>query len=92
MMLARVEIGAEPPPPQPAVTFESHPEPAFAGDGYTEAPGMAMGAAVATATLGAPLRAAVDPADPATWVHSPRNAPCPCGSGRKYKHCHGRNA
>ncbi|MEL6875727.1 MAG: SEC-C metal-binding domain-containing protein, partial [Pseudomonadota bacterium] len=20
-----------------------------------------------------------------------RNAPCPCGSGRKYKHCHGRN-
>ncbi|MBV9250530.1 MAG: SEC-C domain-containing protein, partial [Acetobacteraceae bacterium] len=21
---------------------------------------------------------------------TPRNAPCPCGSGRKYKHCHGR--
>ena len=21
-----------------------------------------------------------------------RNSPCPCGSGRKYKHCHGRNA
>jgi uncharacterized protein len=19
-----------------------------------------------------------------------RNDPCPCGSGRKYKHCHGR--
>jgi preprotein translocase subunit SecA len=19
----------------------------------------------------------------------PRNAPCPCGSGKKYKHCHG---
>jgi preprotein translocase subunit SecA len=19
-----------------------------------------------------------------------RNAPCPCGSGRKYKHCHGQ--
>ncbi len=28
--------------------------------------------------------------DPASWegVVS-RNAPCPCGSGRKYKHCHG---
>lgn len=25
---------------------------------------------------------------PATAV-APRNAPCPCGSGRKYKHCHG---
>jgi preprotein translocase subunit SecA len=21
---------------------------------------------------------------------TPRNAPCPCGSGRKYKHCHGK--
>src|SRR5262249_4805258 len=21
---------------------------------------------------------------------TPRNAPCPCGSGKKYKHCHGR--
>jgi preprotein translocase subunit SecA len=34
---------------------------------------------------------AVDPNDPATWHNSPRNAPCPCGSGKKYKHCHGRN-
>lgn len=32
----------------------------------------------------------VDPADPATWTRTPRNAPCPCGSGKKYKHCHGR--
>ena len=22
---------------------------------------------------------------------TPRNAPCPCGSGKKFKHCHGRN-
>jgi preprotein translocase subunit SecA len=21
-----------------------------------------------------------------------RNAPCPCGSGKKYKHCHGQLA
>ncbi|MXU64768.1 preprotein translocase subunit SecA [Oceanomicrobium pacificus] len=28
------------------------------------------------------------PADPA-WANTPRNAPCPCGSGKKYKHCHG---
>jgi preprotein translocase subunit SecA len=28
--------------------------------------------------------------DPATWVGVvSRNAPCPCGSGQKYKHCHG---
>jgi preprotein translocase subunit SecA len=24
------------------------------------------------------------------WSGTPRNAPCPCGSGRKFKHCHGR--
>ncbi|MFQ3595518.1 MAG: preprotein translocase subunit SecA [Sphingomonadaceae bacterium] len=31
-----------------------------------------------------------DPADPETWQRIvPRNAPCPCGSGRKFKHCHG---
>jgi preprotein translocase subunit SecA len=25
------------------------------------------------------------------WSTTPRNAPCPCGSGKKYKMCHGRN-
>lgn len=30
-----------------------------------------------------------NPADPQTWGGTPRNNPCPCGSGRKYKHCHG---
>jgi preprotein translocase subunit SecA len=25
-----------------------------------------------------------------SWGKVPRNAPCPCGSGKKYKHCHGR--
>lgn len=24
-----------------------------------------------------------------SWARTPRNAPCPCGSGKKYKHCHG---
>jgi preprotein translocase subunit SecA len=33
---------------------------------------------------------AVDPDNPATWAGTPRNASCPCGSGKKYKHCHGR--
>jgi preprotein translocase subunit SecA len=31
----------------------------------------------------------VDPNDPTTWAKVQRNALCPCGSGRKYKHCHG---
>jgi preprotein translocase subunit SecA len=32
---------------------------------------------------------AIDPKDPSTWGKVARNDPCPCGSGKKYKHCHG---
>ena len=34
--------------------------------------------------------AVIDPNEPSTWGKVSRNAPCPCGSGKKYKHCHGR--
>ncbi len=37
----------------------------------------------------APAAAPLNPADPSTWGKVQRNAPCPCGSGKKYKHCHG---
>ncbi|SMF33629.1 protein translocase subunit secA [Tistlia consotensis] len=37
-----------------------------------------------------PAASAFDPGDPATWGKVQRNAPCPCGSGKKYKHCHGK--
>jgi preprotein translocase subunit SecA len=30
--------------------------------------------------------------DPSTWGTPGRNDPCPCGSGKKFKHCHGRLA
>ena len=35
-------------------------------------------------------RQELDPNDPSTWGKVPRNVPCPCGSGRKYKHCCGK--
>ncbi|MBV8446540.1 MAG: preprotein translocase subunit SecA [Hyphomicrobiales bacterium] len=31
-----------------------------------------------------------DPDDPSSWGKVGRNGPCPCGSGKKFKHCHGR--
>lgn len=34
--------------------------------------------------------AAAPGASPAQWKNTPRNADCPCGSGKKYKHCHGQ--
>jgi preprotein translocase subunit SecA len=33
---------------------------------------------------------AFDKNDPDTWGKTQRNAPCPCDSGKKYKHCHGK--
>ncbi|MBT5563529.1 MAG: preprotein translocase subunit SecA [Rhodospirillaceae bacterium] len=48
-----------------------------------------------TETLATPIRsrqasAQQDPNDPSTWGKVARNAPCPCASGKKYKHCHGQ--
>jgi len=48
--------------------------------------GDSRGAAKAARTRKA---AAVDPGDQSTWGKVQRNALCPCGSGKKYKHCHG---
>ena len=33
-----------------------------------------------------------DENDPSTWGNPGRNQLCPCGSGKKFKHCHGRLA
>jgi len=58
-------------------------------------------AAQAAAAAAAPVTAAVaagvaregfDENDPNTWGNPGRNDSCPCGSGKKFKHCHGRIA
>ncbi|MDJ0640546.1 MAG: SEC-C metal-binding domain-containing protein, partial [Paracoccaceae bacterium] len=54
---------------------------------------MAAGAAEASNTPPAPTQEAVeagfDENDPETWGKPGRNDQCPCGSGKKFKHCHG---
>jgi preprotein translocase subunit SecA len=91
-MLTRVELNREPPPPPPPPPpmLERHPDPALGGgDAVMEYADAAGGAGVITAV---PMRSgSVDPQDMSTWHNSPRNALCPCGSGKKFKHCHGRN-
>jgi preprotein translocase subunit SecA len=71
---------------QPQPMQESRVDPAFA-----EAEALAPGGDVAV--MARPRRRAaapmVDPKVPDTWGKVARNAPCPCGSGKKYKHCHG---
>jgi preprotein translocase subunit SecA len=69
---------------------ETRRDPALAGE-----PEMAMAGGGAALRPAAPMRRAAPAgaaasADPGTWARTPRNAPCPCGSGKKYKHCHGK--
>ena len=49
-----------------------------------------VAAAESEARTVAELENGFDENDPATWGNPGRNEPCPCGSGKKFKHCHGR--
>ncbi len=58
------------------------------GAGVGAAPGGA-----AAAARNAPVPAAErNPQDPTSWGKVGRNEACPCGSGKKFKHCHGKYA
>jgi len=48
--------------------------------------------AFANASLVPAATANRDPKNTATWGKVGRNEDCPCGSGKKYKHCHGKYA
>jgi preprotein translocase subunit SecA len=50
------------------------------------------GAAVAAAAPPAVQAQERNPKDPSSWGKVGRNEVCPCGSGKKFKHCHGRYA
>ncbi len=86
-LLARVQIRIDSPPasdlmpedPEMGKLLAQHPLPE----------GMEMRDA-ASPTQAARKRG-VDANDPSTWANVPRNANCPCGSGKKFKHCHGRS-
>ncbi|WP_293376130.1 preprotein translocase subunit SecA [Phenylobacterium sp. SCN 70-31] len=80
--LMNVEIAFEEPaqpPPQP--TFEVHLDP-FTGENEVEG-GVPDGVAAAQRQA-LPISALPD-----GWEDTGRNQPCPCGSGKKFKHCHG---
>jgi preprotein translocase subunit SecA len=74
------------------------PAPGANGSGDGSARRRESGRAAGVAVAGSDVRerggerqaAARAPAERAPWAGTPRNAACPCGSGRKYKHCHGR--
>jgi preprotein translocase subunit SecA len=84
--LAHLQIRVNLPPealedmPAPQHMREGRDDPAVLPHGLPE-----PGASVRRVSTG-PL----NPADPTTWGRVGRNDPCPCGSGKKFKHCHGQ--
>jgi len=88
--MARLEVRTEQPPSLTDLKVarkmqEGRFDPAFAGSDANEETYQGNHA---------PVRLHVrpedrDPADPDTWGKIGRNDSCPCGSGKKYKHCHG---
>jgi len=77
MQMSRVELVRDTPPaPTPPPVMEGHHLDATTGeDDFAE------GAQVPPQDR--------NPQDPRTWGAIGRNEACPCGSGKKYKHCHG---
>jgi len=105
--LMRIEIRAAPPPeeqPAPLPVMQGHKvdpitgedEMALAMAGAETLARHGIGAAAGGASAAGAARAAQAPArnpkDPTSWGKVGRNEPCPCGSGKKFKHCHGRYA
>jgi preprotein translocase subunit SecA len=80
--LMRVELvreAAEAPQPVPPLMEGHHIDPLTGEDDF----GGGSGSLLAVAPENR------NPADPSTWGKVSRNEACPCGSGKKYKHCHG---
>ncbi len=95
-IIYQFEVQQQPPPPPPVFPADTGPATqaiGSAGSGARSASAVApppsqqlvrAAPPMTRTTMGAPR-----PAAPSTKVG--RNDPCPCGSGRKYKQCHGRS-
>lgn len=87
--LMRVELvrqAAEAPPPEAPDMFGSHLDGTTGEDDFN---GGETGLLVRQETNAIVAPENRDPNNPASWGKVGRNEACPCGSGKKYKHCHG---
>ncbi|MDZ5452709.1 preprotein translocase subunit SecA [Labrys sp. ZIDIC5] len=95
----RLQVMQQPEEPSLPQMFGQHIDPLTGEDEFAQ-----MGSGFPPAQLSSPFPAADSPTqrivapedrnpdDPSTWGRVGRNEVCPCGSGKKYKHCHGQLA
>jgi preprotein translocase subunit SecA len=94
LMRAQVQLEAAPPPPVLPDFITQHLDP-FSGDDDTADIDAGTGAVLSNIPLmNIPQQPFPHRDGEGGVVEAPisRNAPCPCGSGKKYKHCHGQLA
>lgn len=87
--LMRVELvrqAAEAPPPEAPDMFGSHIDGTTGEDDFQGGETALLVRQESNAIVAPEDR---DPNNQATWGKVGRNEACPCGSGKKYKHCHG---
>ncbi|MFS0736382.1 preprotein translocase subunit SecA [Sphingomonas sp. 1P06PA] len=93
-MLAHAQFQATPDLPQMPDIFTSHFDPLTGEDDTLDLDAGTLGLVttrIAPFQMVQPDMPAEMGDDPTQWAGQvSRNAPCPCGSGRKYKHCHGQ--
>jgi len=89
--LMRVEIVQQPPEDEQNLPYmEAHKvDPTTGEDEFSYADATLAPALVGNGN-GTSRAEDRNPKDPTTWGKVGRNEMCPCGSGKKYKHCHGR--
>ncbi len=88
--LMRVEVVQQAQPEETAQLpyMEAHKVDPSTGDDEMAVPSLAP--ALVGAGNGNGAQVARDPNNPASWGKVGRNESCPCGSGKKFKHCHGK--
>jgi preprotein translocase subunit SecA len=94
-VLMRAQVQFEPPPLPVLPDFITQHLDLFSGEDDTADIDAATGAVLSNIPLGiVPPQAYPQYEAQGGVVEAPisRNAPCPCGSGKKYKHCHGQLA
>jgi preprotein translocase subunit SecA len=93
-ILMRAQLQVEPPPPVLPEFITQHLDP-FSGDDDTADIDAATGTVLSNLpplNIPSPPLPQREPQGGVVEAPISRNAPCPCGSGRKYKHCHGQLA
>ena len=90
--LMRVEIVTQQPMEEELPPMEAHHADPFTGEDEMAFAGAALGSRPEPLLSGDVAVIERDPNDPSSWGKVGRNEACPCGSGKKYKHCHGRFA